>query len=154
MKLIKLMSALLCLQIVSSGFRLNDNQIHYQSQKDFTLEVILFENSQVRIKSNFVEYKEPSRSVVKNYLLLSFINKTDKKLTINFSKEAYYDDKCSSCGLDEANFSIVLNKNQTKIGTSEKGSDKTLKVFHSFKTGESKRQLTDLRITNVLIKKS
>lgn len=146
--------ALLCLQLVVSGFKYNKNTIHNQSETDFNQKVILFEDSQIRVESNFVEYQEPNRSVIKNYLILSFVNKTREKLSINFSKELYYNNTCSSCGFAESNFSVILNKREIKTGTCEIGSDKALKVFHSFKTGESERKLTDFRITNVSIKKA
>ena len=119
--------------------------------KDLSQDTILFEDIQVKIKSHLVEYKVPNRSVVKNYLLLTIENKTRKNIVVEYTRRAYYNGKCYSCNSPESQFKIVLKKKEIKSGDLS-SNDKSLKVFHSFKTGESKSKLTELIIDNVIIK--
>ena len=116
-------------------------------------DTILFENNQIKFQTKFVEYKEPNRSVIKNYVIYTVTNKTNKKLEIKFSKEAFYNGKCASCGSLESQFTITLNKKEIKTGDCSDIKDRALKVFHSFKTNESSSVLTDLRLTNIIISK-
>jgi hypothetical protein len=114
---------------------------------------ILFENKQLKFESNLVEFKAPNRSVIKNYVVFTITNKTNKNIEVTYSKEAYYNGKCTSCGTSEVDFSLTLLKNEIKTGDCSNRKDKSLKSFHSFKSGESNSTLTDLRITNVQILK-
>ena len=116
-------------------------------------DTILFENNQIKFQTKFVEYKEPNRSVIKNYVIYTVTNKTNKKLEVKFSKEAFYNEKCSSCGSLESQYTIILNKKEVLMGDCSNRKDRALKVFHSFKTNESNSVLTDLRLTNIIISK-
>jgi hypothetical protein len=122
-----------------------------KSNIDFNQTIKLFENEQLKIESHFVQYKVPHRSVVKNYLLLTVINKTRKELEVHFERKAYYNDMCYSCNSPESRFVLYLKKKATISGNLT-DNDKTLKVFHSFQTDESKTKLTDLIIDNVIVK--
>jgi len=113
---------------------------------------ILFENESVIFEINFVEVKTPNSSTIKVYGIIQVTNKTTESLKVEFVKDAYYDGKCNSCGYNENRTSLVISPQSYQIGTKENNSN-GLRVFHSFKSGESKSQLTDLIISNLKIEK-
>lgn len=118
---------------------------------DLKQTIKFYENDQIKIESQFVEYKVPKRSVIKNYLLLTIENKTKKNIKVQFERKSYYNDKCFSCNSPESIFVLTLKKKEIKTGNIT-DNDKSLKVFHSFKTGESDTKLTNLIIDNVIVK--
>jgi len=148
---ITFLKLLIIFSIVSFGITSFQHQ-NYTIEK-LELNQILFENNQIIIETNLVEYKAPSRSVITIFLVYTVTNKTSKNLKVTYTKEAFYNGNCSSCGSPEALFEFTLQKKETKIGDCSNRNDRALKVFHSFKTGESNSVLTDLRLINVKITK-
>jgi len=155
MKKIKqsLLVILVCFTIYSFNSKSNTSQEQTKCYTFNQASKIIFENNQISVSTRLETYKSPNRSVVKNYLLLTITNKTNTKLTVKFKKKAFYNGVCSNCDSDESNFSIILNKKETIIGSPEKTSNKALRVFHSFESNESNSVLTKFEISNLQISK-
>ena len=49
----------------------------------------------------------------REYILLKFVNKTDKKVQVSWQLESYQDNVCTTCNKDEYKYSIDLAPNQT-----------------------------------------
>lgn len=147
MKKIVLISPIILLSIFVIGLvSLQTNQT-----SELMSNAILFENNQIKFETKLVEFKEPNRSVINNFLVFTVTNKTDENIKVTYEKEAFYNEKCYSCGSSEAQFTIILGENEIKTGDCSNRNDKSLKTFHSFKTGESNSILTNLILKNVKI---
>ena len=112
---------------------------------------VLFENDIAVFTVSYATVQTPNTSTIKNYALITILNKSAEHITISYNKEAYYDGICSSCQQQESQFELGLEPHEAKNGILDNNSN-GLRIFHSFKTGESKRKLTDLKISNVIIK--
>jgi hypothetical protein len=64
----------------------------------------------------------------REYILLKFVNKTDKKIKLDWQYERYEDGTCNTCGSNEYKYSLVLKANET-IEAKCDSKERELKVF-------------------------
>lgn len=71
---------------------------------------------------------DEANGIHRENILLKFVNKTDKKVTVFWQLESYTNNECNTCGKDEYKFSLVLNPKASVEGNcSSVGHD--LKIF-------------------------
>jgi len=64
----------------------------------------------------------------REYMLLKFVNKTDKKIKLDWQYERYEGSTCNTCASDEYKYSLVLKPNET-IEAQCDSKERELKVF-------------------------
>ncbi|MEO9531158.1 MAG: hypothetical protein ABJG68_12460 [Crocinitomicaceae bacterium] len=121
-------------------------------QNEFLYKPILFENESLAITFKLEEYKRPGTATVIIYGVLKLINKTENNLSVQFRKEAFYNGNCTNCNSSENNVAISISPFSTKEGVID-NNENGLRIFHSFKSGESNKKLTNLNLIEVSIKK-
>lgn len=112
----------------------------------------VFSDSKISIKATTVGCNDIKNGTNKEYVFLTFENKTSNKLEVTFLTEVYYDNKCYSCN-NEAEFTqtIVLNPNEV-IGGDCTNKSVSNSIFSKMLDGVSNSKLTSYSIKNVVVK--
>lgn len=87
----------------------------------------------------------------REYLLLKFVNKTDRDVQVSWQQENYYGNACSTCGKDEYKYSIKLTGQQIMEGTCADNS-RELKVFVKHLDLKNDRTLSKFELGNFTVK--
>lgn len=74
---------------------------------------------------------DEANGIHRENILLKFVNKTDKKVTVSWQLESYYNNACATCGKDEYKFTLTLEPNAAVEGNcSSVGHDLRIFVKH------------------------
>ena len=112
----------------------------------------VFSNNKVVISVSTVGCNDVKNGTNREYIFLSFTNKTSKTIEVSFFTEIYYSNKCYSCGNpEEYTHKITLSPNQTLTGDC---SNKTTgnSIFSKMLDGATTTKLTKYSIQNVSVK--
>jgi hypothetical protein len=91
-----------------------------------------FENDQVKIEYKFSEC-DPEMGYDFEQVILRFVNKSTKKMDIDWHIHLYYDKKCLTCNYpDEYARTIQLLPNETLEGNCDRETINELKLFSKF----------------------
>lgn len=117
----------------------------YQSNEVFT-------NNKLSIKTITTGCNDIKNGTNKEYVFLTFQNKTSNTIRVSFLTEVYYDNKCYSCN-NEVEFTqtIELKPLETISGDCSNKSVSN-SIFSKMLDGVSNTKLTSYTIKNVVIK--
>lgn len=88
----------------------------------------------------------------KEYVFLTFQNKTSNTVEVTFLTEVYYDNKCYSCNNEEEfTQKIILKPNEVISGSCDNKSVSN-SIFSKMLDGVSNSKLTNYSIKNVSVK--
>jgi len=90
------------------------------------------EASGIQIFYKYADCNIPSEGFYKEMVLLKFVNTTQTPLKIKWQREAWYNGKCSSCGLDEYKFELEVPAGETITGDCDIYAPSKLKIFSKF----------------------
>lgn len=112
----------------------------------------VFSDSKISIKATTVGCNDIKNGTNKEYVFLTFQNKTPNTLEVSFLTEVYYNNKCYSCN-NEAEFTqkIVLKPNEIISGNCDNKSVSN-SIFSKMLDGVSNSKLTNYSIKNVTMK--
>ncbi len=111
--------------------------------KDWTLHK---ESGGIQIFYKYTDCNIPSEGFYREMVLLKFVNTTQTPLKIKWQREAWYNGKCSSCGLDEYKFELELPAGETIAGECDIRTPSKLKIFSKFLDLKSNTSLDKFNI--------
>jgi hypothetical protein len=107
---------------------------------------------EVEINYQKAECHDIANGVHKQVMLLQFVNLTNKKLSVSFNKQMWYNGKCTGCdNPPEQHFTITLNPQQTLAGSCADKRDKSLYVVNKMLNRTSTSALTKFELSNIQI---
>lgn len=65
----------------------------------------------------------------REYILLKFVNKTDRSLHLTWQLERYENNACVTCNQDEYKYSMYMGAGETLVGECTSGGTPGLKIF-------------------------
>lgn len=112
----------------------------------------VFSNSKLSIEANTVGCNDVKNGTNKEYVFLTFKNKTTSTIEVSFLTEVFYDNKCYSCN-NEAEFTQTIELKPNEIISGD-CSNKSVSnsIFSRMLDGVSNTKLTNYSIKNVVIK--
>lgn len=112
----------------------------------------VFTNGKISIKATNIGCNDVKNGINKEYVFLTFQNKTANTLQVSFLTEVYYDNTCYSCN-NEEEFTQTIELKPNEIITGD-CSNKSVSnsIFFKMLDGTSKTTLTSYAIKNVVIK--
>lgn len=108
-----------------------------------------YQNEQIEIQFRKSKCHDETNGIHQEKTLVKYVNKTDKKLQITYTKNALYSNG-KSAPANENQYQVVLQPNETKTGNCN-DRDKTLVIFSKhldLQTAEVKK----LHFENITIK--
>ena len=110
-----------------------------------------FKNESVTIEYLYEECHNEQNGSHKQYVLLRISNISDKALEIKFTKEFWYDDKCTNCNSNSPEHQAILKLKPNSIDEGSCGTSNTaLKIFSKF-LDMKKSQLTRFELKNISV---
>ena len=86
----------------------------------------------IKIYYKYVDCNIPSQGYHQEIVLLKFVNTTQTPLKIKWQREAWFQGKCTSCGLDEYKFELSIPAGETIVGDCDLYTPQKLKIFSKF----------------------
>jgi len=130
----------------------------------FTLLVSAFIESKAQGWTNYYSSREVdinyqsedchdiANGVHKKIVLLQFVNLTNKKLSVSFNKQMWYNGKCTGCdNPPEQHFTVILNPQQTLTGSCADKRNKSLYVVDRMLNRTNTTALTKFELSNIQI---
>lgn len=113
----------------------------------------LLQNQSVEINYKYTDCNLPSEGTHNEYYYLKVINKTDKKLQVEWMEEVWYNGKCSGCGAtDKENKRlIILLPGEAKEGACDVSADRNLKIFSKMLNWKLTRELTNFNLKELKV---
>lgn len=105
-----------------------------------------FENDELRIELAEAQRADSINGIFNNYLLIRLTNKTASELDVSFQKQLSYNMKLSS---SDAIQPLRLLAGEIRTGSTDPGTDKTLRIFVNQYAGKNKKVLTDYSLTDI-----
>lgn len=90
------------------------------------------EKDNVQIFYNYTECRDASQGIHQEQVLLRFKNNNNYAVTVKWQLEAWYENKCSTCGLDEYKFELKIPAGEGISGECNIYSDSKLRIFSKF----------------------
>lgn len=109
-----------------------------------------YQNEQLEIQFKKADCHDNSNGIHQEKILVKYVNKTNEKLNVSFSRKAVYSNSTTNSSGNENQHQVTLQPNETKTGTCS-DRDKTLAVFSKhldIKAGE----LKSIDFENITIK--
>ncbi len=76
-----------------------------------------YNSAEVKVNYKHIECHDDANDIHKKLVVFQFVNLTGNAITVNFSKQLWYDGKCISCDdTSESWFSVRLAANETQEG--------------------------------------
>lgn len=90
------------------------------------------EKDNVQIYYSYTECRDPSQGMQQEQVLLRFKNNNNYPVTIKWQLEAWYENKCATCNLDEYKFELYIPANDGISGECNIYTDPKLRIFSKF----------------------
>lgn len=108
-------------------------------------------NQQVRINAKKISCDDVQNGIFKEMLVLQVVNLTAKKIQVNFEKELWYNNQCTTCNSQytEHHVELTLNAGEEISGTC--ATQSRLRIFSKM-TNLNSSELTLYQINHLLVK--
>jgi len=114
---------------------------------------VIFESTEIQIRSNFENCNDPSEGLDRDYVILTIRNYMDYDVYVEFDQELYYDQKCKTCDKSEYHFTYRLGPGEVISGKCHFDSIAGLRIFHGMPEKWLKEKLSDFKLRNVKSKR-
>lgn len=113
---------------------------------------VLFSSNKLTIEAITEGCNDVKNGINKEYVFLSFINKTAQDITVTYYTELFYNSTCYSCSnKEEYTFTTTIPANGTVSGSCA-NKTQALAIFSKMLDGVKSSQLTSYSIKNVVVK--
>ena len=110
-----------------------------------------YSSNEIQINYKGEECHDIANGTHKKLVLLQFVNRTSKTLSISFDKQIWYNGKCIGCdNSTEQHFTVMLMPGQTAAGTCEDKKAKSLYIVDRMLDSQS-AALTKFELANINI---
>ena len=108
-----------------------------------------YKNNLIHISSTKTACNDVANGTYREYVLLKIENLSDKKVVVNYKKDLWYNDQCTTCEKpgNEYELQVVLEPNQTLTGTCNTR-ERALSIFSKM-LDMHKSELTKFELNNV-----
>ncbi len=107
---------------------------------------------EVEINYQKAECHDIANGIHKKIVLLQFVNLTNKKLSVSFNKQMWYNGKCTGCdNPPEQHFTVVLNPQQTLEGSCADKRNKSLYIVDKMLNGSGSSSLSKFELSDIQI---
>ena len=129
-----------------SSFSLVDNEKN-------TYWKVLYESSDLMIKYKYGECHMPADGIHKEQVFLQFVNRRGEDIKVDYDKELWYNDRCTTCDSDgnENHQSLVLKAGETAEGSCDNHRNKAYNIVSKVLAPGAKSVLTDFKLNQIKI---
>jgi len=115
--------------------------------------ILLNRVDNVDISSGYFECRDESQGFNQEFVLLRFKNNNDYPVKVVWQLEAWYENKCATCGIDEYRFELIVPAGDAIFGDCNFFGDSKLKIFSKFLDIDAPVSLEKFNIVDVSVSK-
>lgn len=111
-----------------------------------------YSSREVEINYKSEDCHDVANGVHKKIVILQFVNLSNKKLSVSFNKQMWYNGKCTGCDHPpEQHFIVTLSPQQTLTGSCADKQDKSLYVVDRMLNRAGTTALTKFELSNIQV---
>lgn len=110
-----------------------------------------FENNQVKIQVKKENCSFPQEGIHQQFLLFKYQNKLSQAIVVDLHNDFYYNDQCSTCGVDEYNYSFSIDPNSSLEATCDLLAPGYKTIFVKQTNMNTSSELTSVELTDIKV---